>query len=328
MNIIHHIQYLLIHHQCVIVPSLGAFVVQRTQAEASSDGTQMLPPSRTVAFNASLNHDDALLVGSVARREGVSYEAAQQMVQNQVEMLSQRLDMDSVVEFNRIGKLYKQAEAIVFEPDPHSIANAAYSQLQAVALPKEAWHTQQAADEAHLDAVAAFNATLSSKLSMPHILRPALKYAAAVALLIAVGATLSTPIMVDNQSISRASITLPSVTSAKSVTLPAVNENSAAEAVKPFQAPKAEFVTLVSDIDKATADEANHYVIVASCSSEAQAQRYIAENGGPSELAVINCDGRYRVYAAVSRSYEAAYLFKQHNPEFAAAHPTAWVYSK
>lgn len=114
INIFDHIQYLICRHDCVTVPRLGAFIAQRQCARVSNNGFSFLPPRRSLSFNSALTHDDGLLIGSVARRERLSYERAKEEVMQAVELLMLRLSSEGSVEIPRVG--------IVSETNPQSIS--------------------------------------------------------------------------------------------------------------------------------------------------------------------------------------------------------------
>lgn len=336
MSIIDHIQYLICRHDCVVVPGLGAFVSQYVPAQISSDGLMLLPPSRMLVFNNVISHDDGLLAGSVARRDGISYESARAEVARDVEMLLNRIDMEGYVEIPRVGRLSRSgSSALVFAPvTENSIPNIIYQSLPAVALmPSDAaaGADSEAATVLEVDTIASRRDTFASRL------RGVAKYAAAAAVLIAVGATLSTPVIV-NRNIDRASMSMPAVTKARTIDLPAVDagkEDAPAvlyvgisEADKAPAAILRPAVVTVSDLKgESVGPDYDCYIIVASCASMKEAGRFIASKGGKSALRVIPSDGRYRVYAAVANDYDAAYEFKS-NSRFSSRFPSAWVYKK
>ena len=61
-----HIEYLLLEHDCVIIPQLGGFFAQDMPSEWIEEEALFLPPYRTVHFNESLCRGDSLLVDSLA----------------------------------------------------------------------------------------------------------------------------------------------------------------------------------------------------------------------------------------------------------------------
>ncbi len=71
-----HIEYLLMNHDCVVAPGLGAFLAHETPARYDSESGQFMPPTRSLGFNQALTINDGLLAESVARRCGISLDSA------------------------------------------------------------------------------------------------------------------------------------------------------------------------------------------------------------------------------------------------------------
>ena len=69
--------------------------------------------------------------------------------------------------------------------------------------------------------------------------------------------------------------------------------------------------------------EGCYCVVIASCATESEAQRFINRNNH-LQLGILAKDGRYRVYAATADSYAAAQQ-AANAPVIAARYPDAWV---
>lgn len=322
MTLFDHIQYLITCHDCVVVSGLGAFVAQNMPARLSADSLTLLPPSRVLTFNNVISHDDGILAGSIARRDGITYEAAREELAREVELLRRRIEADGFVDIPRVGRLSAtDGNALVFAPVASgSVADSCYSALPAVRLAGAVVAEEPVILEVD---------TLSHRIARR--IRTASRYAAIVALLFAAGITLTTPIVVDDSNISQASLSVPKVTPARKAVIPVVPaataDRSAAAAVGGVAAPAAPAVIRVSELSDAAPDAYSCYIIVASCTSESEARRFI-RNKDAQGLRYIHTDGRYRVYAAVSNDYDAAFRFKSTDPDFTAAYPSAWVYEK
>lgn len=333
MTIIDHIQYLITCHDCVVVSGLGAFVSQYNPARISSDGLMLLPPSRLLVFNNVVSHDDGLLVGSVARRERISYEAAREEVEREVELLRHRIDMEGYVDLPRIGRLLKNEGALLtFVPvASDAIANMMYASLPSVRLDVpviEDQPTEQAPVIVEVD----------TRRSVAGKLRGIAKYAAAVVVLFAVGTTLTTPVIL-NRPVDQASLSGPKIKAPVKMTAPVLASPVRAQAViatdtvaemeaETTVATTPEVVS-VKEFGKYQPDDSyNHYIIVGSCASMKEAKRFIARKGGLSNLRVLPSDGRYRVYAAMANDYDAAFEFKSTDKNFKSHYPDAWVYTK
>ena len=78
--IIKAISELLFDHECVIIPEFGAFISKETPATLDYVNHVLTPPSKEVAFNGQLLTDDGLLIGYLAKKQGVSMTEAAKMV--------------------------------------------------------------------------------------------------------------------------------------------------------------------------------------------------------------------------------------------------------
>ena len=100
-----HIEYLLLRHDCVVVPGFGAFINVYHSALEDSE-TQCLQPMTTeVRFNSALKHNDGMLATSYARRERVSYAEGREMVRVAVSDLQDTLALEGEVSIGRIGRI-------------------------------------------------------------------------------------------------------------------------------------------------------------------------------------------------------------------------------
>lgn len=117
-----HIEHLLLHYDCVIVPSLGAFVAQNCSARYVEEEDLFLPPYRSVTFNPRLTENDGLLIHQVAERNHVSYETAQKMVQEEVADIRRRIQEKGQFSFSGIGSLHSsEGKYFDFKPIPCGI---------------------------------------------------------------------------------------------------------------------------------------------------------------------------------------------------------------
>ncbi len=113
-----YISELLYTNDCVIIPGLGGFVANTRTAFLNPAQHTFTPPSRRVAFNASLRTNDGLLAHYVSRREGLSYGEALAAVKIWVDDVFGRLQQNEQVWIKNIGSLSFDAEQrIQFEPD-------------------------------------------------------------------------------------------------------------------------------------------------------------------------------------------------------------------
>ncbi len=148
------------------------------------------------------------------------------------------------------------------------------------------------------------------------------RVAAAVALLIGLGITLSTPVMVDRDSNHFASIPAPAVTAAKTITLPAVETAQQDFYIAKPDSTSIETIAIPAETPKISA-EASYYLIVSSHSNIGEAKKFVELHQGDN-LTIFESDNRYRVVAATGASFDEARRLKADNG-FNSRYPDAWV---
>ena len=105
-----HIESLLLHNDCVIVPDLGGFVAHHVDARYSEEECLFLPPTRMLGFNPQLTMNDSLLVQSYADTYDLSYPEALGRVEQEVAALRSALDEEGHCDLEGLGTLYKNQE--------------------------------------------------------------------------------------------------------------------------------------------------------------------------------------------------------------------------
>ena len=86
---------------CVVVPGWGALVA--SHVPSTSTQSSINRPSRLIAFNPSIAHNDGLLAMSVARRHNISYDEACKVIADNVTVFRRQLATGSEVPFGRLG---------------------------------------------------------------------------------------------------------------------------------------------------------------------------------------------------------------------------------
>ncbi len=97
-----HIEYLLHHHNCVIVPGFGGFVVNTNPSE-KEDISIFHSPYSELVFNKLLSHNDGLLVESFMKTDKISFESASQKIEKATKELKSKLREDKRVVFGDLG---------------------------------------------------------------------------------------------------------------------------------------------------------------------------------------------------------------------------------
>lgn len=325
-----HIYYLIRHHDCVVVPGWGALVAQYCPATADAVKGVIMPPSRALGFNATIQHNDGMLASSVARRNGIGYDAAVAIVADEVNTMRHQLELDGEVAIPRVGIFRKgEEDVVVFEPFGSAGISSEFLGLEALTvkplsqLPSD---TEQADDDRKKDVV-----------YLP-ISRNIFKIAASLLLIIGLGFMLSTPITVDSDAVY-ASISTPQVSSPKPVQLKptdglelivAIPSHADGVAVVDTVATECEQPVAVADVTEDAGiaslrfDESDGYcLVIASLASRELAEQYMDESGEGS-LGLLEKDGKFRVYAATGTTFSQA-MSPTRDAAFAAKYPGAWV---
>lgn len=113
-----HISKLLFEHDCVIVPGLGGFIANYSPASIHPVHHTFSPPSRTLAFNASLRNNDGLLATSIKTELGISFQEAIEIIHGDVSEIKAGINSGRYLMLKQIGTLSIDREKnIQFEPD-------------------------------------------------------------------------------------------------------------------------------------------------------------------------------------------------------------------
>ena len=109
-NVTHHISKLIYNHNCVIVPGFGGFVANYQPAKVHPTSFIFNSPSKSLAFNVKLKHNDGLLVDAVSRGEGISHLDAERMIAAFVSQINTALIENKPVKLAGIGRLIMDVE--------------------------------------------------------------------------------------------------------------------------------------------------------------------------------------------------------------------------
>lgn len=323
-----HIEYLIARHDCVVVPGWGAFVAQYKAAAIDAEKGIILPPMRSIGFNNAVNHNDALLASSIMRRQKIGYEAASQIIECEVDAMRHQLDMDKELSIGRIGLFSKGIDnKVTFEPYHSNLTSFGTLGLPTVSLPVS---RQKVNDENG-------NTEKNSDVIYVPVSRNILKIAASLLLLLVLGFTLSTPIVLDQES-DFASISPQKVTVADPLTPGIVSEPDANAELFIAIPCTEESLTVVDTVSAAATpiaaitdisnqlrciDNDPYCLIVASLASRDLAEEYILEHRDAS-MHILEAGGKYRIYVATGATSAQA-MAPTHNIDFAKKYPAAWV---
>lgn len=105
-----YLSELLLDHECVIVPGLGAFITKETPASLDYVTHRLTPPSKEVAFNGQLVTDDGLLIEYMAKRMGITTTKVAEMVHEFAMHSLAVLEVSGALRLDGMGVLTKVSD--------------------------------------------------------------------------------------------------------------------------------------------------------------------------------------------------------------------------
>ncbi|MGI6573314.1 MAG: hypothetical protein ACOX19_07865 [Fermentimonas sp.] len=115
-RLVSHIEFLLHHHNCVIIPDFGGFVVNAVHSR-EGEGCAILPPACELVFNRDLTYNDGLMAQSYMKTYRLTFDSATLEIQNGVRDLKHRLYDYREVELGPLGSFtMHEDKRIVYTP--------------------------------------------------------------------------------------------------------------------------------------------------------------------------------------------------------------------
>ena len=312
-----HVEYLLQSHDCVIIPGLGAVLGHGTVAHYDEKQQTWMPPKRVLSFNPELSRTDGLLATSVARRDGISIEAANSVVKSAVEQMRRIFESEGALELGKIGKLtFTEHGSMAFETADTSWLSPDTLWLPEVSVNKVVTASQLAHKHERVE---------RRNENLRIALRRTGQIAASIAVILILGFMVKTgmsdirhgqfaslaPIKGETIEIEKpVEACVPTVEIAE----PEILEQPAEVIAEPKEE-KSESVRF-NDSDK-------YFLIVASLANQAEADKYI-KNHSEIKLGILASDGRFRAYAATGRTLSEAFEAAK-NPEIQSRYASTWV---
>lgn len=102
-NLIRHTTKLLAHHNCVILPGIGAFLAHKVPACYNAKEQIFMPPHRELGFNPNIMVDDALLLSEYVSSENTTYDKAAKTLSRDIASLRRVLTSKGVCCFGELG---------------------------------------------------------------------------------------------------------------------------------------------------------------------------------------------------------------------------------
>ena len=118
MNLDLYISELLFDHDCVIIPGFGGIVANYRSSFLNPAHHTFSPPSKKLAFNASLRINDGLLANHISKQLHIPYQEAYHLIQEFVEGCLSTLKDGQKLTIKNVGELYFDREHnLQFIPD-------------------------------------------------------------------------------------------------------------------------------------------------------------------------------------------------------------------
>lgn len=311
-SIIEHIEYLITCHDCVVVPGWGAFIANYDASTYDATKNVMARPRRSIGFNASVSHNDGLLAQSLMRREGIGYNVAMKFIADSVTTFRQQLSLDSEVSMGRLGYFRRnEGRFIEFVPFYHANGSDQFYGLGDLEI-KDVATLERDATAAEEESVAAIVPKERNLFS-----RKAIRTAASAAVLLGLGVLLSTPIIVDREQQSMASMA-PVLTAPQPQQLGVTVE----------QGVSSQGITTVTanpTIASVGNETGNYYMVIATLRDQHELDAF--KNANPSlvpYMKILKYKAFMCVYVARSDDYDQLMGLRNELPEHLR---DVWIYN-
>ncbi|GEM_PF-4260369 len=133
-QLIQIIEHLLVSHESVAIPSLGAFVLHRRTAEVSLVEGRVHPPHVEVRFQSIIFSGDTSLRDALTARLGLTPSQAEQRLAKFVRDIKHKLELGDIVYFGQIGKMFLDHDGEIAFQSSYSLPDRIHFGLQQVQL--------------------------------------------------------------------------------------------------------------------------------------------------------------------------------------------------
>lgn len=121
-NLVRNISRLLSRHNCVIIPTVGAFLAHNVPASYNEKEQLFVPPHRMLGFNPHVTVDDALLLSEYVSTCNTSYEDASKALSRDIASLRRKPESESICCFGELGTFHMNINGVIsFVPAENAI---------------------------------------------------------------------------------------------------------------------------------------------------------------------------------------------------------------
>lgn len=135
IELVRHIEFLLLENDCVIIPNFGGFIAHYQPARYVEEENLFLPPMRTIGFNPQLTLNDGLLAQAYMQAHHTDFPDATRMIEREVAELKDILHKEGCAEMHGIGTLhYNIYGTYEFHPNEDGALSPSLYGLEAFAI--------------------------------------------------------------------------------------------------------------------------------------------------------------------------------------------------
>ena len=135
IELVKHIEILLLENDCVIVPELGGFIAHHQPAHYEDDEDVFLPPTRTVGFNPQLIMNDGVLAQAYMQTYHTDFPDAVRKIAEKVNEMKEILYKEGIMEMPGVGVLhYTINNTFEFHPNGSGILSPILYALDAFTM--------------------------------------------------------------------------------------------------------------------------------------------------------------------------------------------------
>lgn len=321
-----HIEYLLLRHDCVIVPGFGAFIATVSPARIDMEKGMIIPATRNLMFNQAVSLDDGLLANSIARKAGIPFEDARNVIVRCVAKIKENLDTFREIEIGSLGSLLLGEENnLLFAPkhlDFSSTSELGYHPVKLDTAVPDSVSVQSITPqpdcitEPDIIAEAEEEETVGKNYYQFRISRTVTRFAVMITVMAVIALTvILNPLPADERE-QRASV----VPVEKILPAPAAvhTETDSAKIAEPT----------IADSVPVSQTLPSHYLIVATFANIKEARKY-AEKYSSDEYPLTAVESRKVARVAAAESDDREELRKKLNSsEITSRFPNAWIWSR
>lgn len=130
-------QELLMEEDCVVIPEFGGFVTHYQPATLEPTKNIIIPPGKSISFNAKLSKNDGLLAQSIAVKTGLSYNDSLKAVNAKVSFWQKELAKTNFLEIDGLGSfvLNKEGNLLFEQFNESNFANTSFGLTNVHATP-------------------------------------------------------------------------------------------------------------------------------------------------------------------------------------------------